>query len=224
MLASQLYKGTERQQPRYYDKKSGLDKQEYFKKLDESFTAYVGNLSIQTSEDSIMEFFSRAGHVKNLYMGQTLEGKPAGFCFIEYMNNQDARYAVQYLNQTKLEDRVIRVDLDIGYNPERRFGRGQQGIQIRDELRKTQDSGRLSLNQIQGSKQGIGYNNRGGHYNRNNNHRFYQNHNNYKNRGKSDNRGRYEDRNQNNKRKYRDYSSDQNARKQALRESSQDSN
>ncbi len=51
------------------DKKSTLTPEEYYKKLDATCTVYVGNLSIGTSEDSIFEFFSRAGILKNLHMG-----------------------------------------------------------------------------------------------------------------------------------------------------------
>ena len=41
-----------------------------------------------------------------------------------------------------LDERVIRTDLDPGFTPERQFGRGASGGQVRDEYRPDYDSGR----------------------------------------------------------------------------------
>ena len=57
-------------------------------------------------------------------MGMNKKGEPAGFCFIIFSQISEAELAVNCLNQTKfflnklnqfrLDDRIIRVDRDIG--------------------------------------------------------------------------------------------------------------
>src|SRR5258708_4590029 len=67
---------------------------------------------------------------------------PCGFCFVDYHSHQDALDCVKYLNQTKLDDRIIRVDLDPGFKEGRQYGRGLSGGQVRDEFREDYDPGR----------------------------------------------------------------------------------
>lgn len=67
----------------YYDRRSNLSETEYFEALGRSCTLYIGNLSIQTREESIYELFSQIGEIKLFKMGITHDKKPAGFCFIE---------------------------------------------------------------------------------------------------------------------------------------------
>lgn len=50
-----------------------------------------------------------------------------------------------YLNGTKLDDRIIRADLDPGFEPGRQYGRGQTGGQVRDDRRREFDEGRGGL-------------------------------------------------------------------------------
>eukprot|EP00486_Rosalina_sp_Unknown_P001827 CAMPEP_0201572064 /NCGR_PEP_ID=MMETSP0190_2-20130828/15130_1 /ASSEMBLY_ACC=CAM_ASM_000263 /TAXON_ID=37353 /ORGANISM="Rosalina sp." /LENGTH=302 /DNA_ID=CAMNT_0047997375 /DNA_START=224 /DNA_END=1135 /DNA_ORIENTATION=+ len=70
---------------------------------------------------------------------------PCGFCFVEYYFHRDAMSARDYLNGTKLDDRIIRVDLDPGFEPGRQFGRGATGGQVRDDRRHDYDEGRGGL-------------------------------------------------------------------------------
>jgi len=70
-------------QTNYYDTKSGLSKEEYQLKLKNSCTVYVGNISINTTEDNLHALFSRCGKVKVIHMGITESGGSAGFCFVE---------------------------------------------------------------------------------------------------------------------------------------------
>lgn len=67
---------------------------------------------------------------------------PCGFCFVIYKNPQDAINAVKYLGDTKLEDRVVQIDLDPGFKEGRQFGRGASGGQVKDEQRFEYDSSR----------------------------------------------------------------------------------
>ena len=49
---------------------------------------------------------------------------------------------MRYVSGTKLDERVIRCDLDPGYREGRQFGRGRSGGQVRDEHRTDFDAGR----------------------------------------------------------------------------------
>ena len=49
---------------------------------------------------------------------------------------------MRYVSGTKLDERVIRCDLDLGYKEGRQYGRGKSGGQVRDEHRQDYDAGR----------------------------------------------------------------------------------
>ena len=49
---------------------------------------------------------------------------------------------MRYVSGTKLDERIIRCDLDLGYREGRQFGRGKSGGQVRDEHRLDYDPGR----------------------------------------------------------------------------------
>ena len=85
LIRAELYKTLTPAPPRYFDRKFHGDETMYFKKLDQSCTLYVGNLSFYTSEEQIFELFSTAGDVKRIIMGLDRVAKtPCGFCFVEY--------------------------------------------------------------------------------------------------------------------------------------------
>jgi nuclear cap-binding protein subunit 2 len=99
--------------------------------------------SFYTTEEQIYELFSKVGRVKRIVMGLDRFNKtPCGFCFVEFHTHDEAVNAVKYLNQTKLDDRLIRVDLDPGFEEGRQYGRGVSGGQVRDEYRDDYDPGR----------------------------------------------------------------------------------
>eukprot|EP00823_Brevimastigomonas_motovehiculus_P006994 TRINITY_DN6005_c0_g1_i1.p1 TRINITY_DN6005_c0_g1~~TRINITY_DN6005_c0_g1_i1.p1 ORF type:complete len:406 (-),score=159.65 TRINITY_DN6005_c0_g1_i1:36-1160(-) len=112
--------------------------------LRSSTTLYVGNLSFFTTEEQIYELFSRCGMVKRVIMGLNRVNKtPCGFCFVEYYNHTDAENAQKYLSGTKLDDRVIRADVDPGFTEGRQYGRSRaSGGQVRDDHRQDFDAGR----------------------------------------------------------------------------------
>jgi nuclear cap-binding protein subunit 2 len=127
----------------YWDKRSGLTRDEWFQRLLNSTTLYVGNLSFYTTEDQIYEIFSKAGYVKRVVMGlNRFKRSPCGFCFVEYETHDDAARAISMLNTTMLDDRVIRADWDAGMEEGRQFGRGQTGDQWRDDFREDFDPAR----------------------------------------------------------------------------------
>ncbi|KAK2948171.1 putative Nuclear cap-binding protein subunit 2 [Blattamonas nauphoetae] len=124
----------------YYDRKNPLSREEQHQKLETSSTVYIGNLSYYTREERISELFSKAGTIKRIIMGlDSIRKTPCGFCFVEYYDRDSAINAIRYINQTKLEDRTIRVDLDIGFTPDRQYGRGKSGRQVRDDQRQKFD-------------------------------------------------------------------------------------
>lgn len=83
------------------------------------------------------------GEVKRIIMGLDRHKKtPCGFCFVEYYSHEDALDCMKFVNGTKLDERVIRTDIDPGYKPDRQYGRGRSGGQVRDEHREDFDQGR----------------------------------------------------------------------------------
>ncbi|OAR02484.1 hypothetical protein LLEC1_05294 [Akanthomyces lecanii] len=106
-------------------------------------TLYVGNLSFYTTEEQVYELFTKCGEIKRLVMGLDRFSKtPCGFCFVEYYTHQDALDCMKYIGGTKLDERIIRTDLDPGFEEGRQYGRGKSGGQVRDEYREDFDEGR----------------------------------------------------------------------------------
>ena len=69
---------------------------------------------------------------------------PCGFCFVEYVVREDAARAIELLNKSVCDGRIIRVDWDIGFLEGRQYGRGKSGGQVRDEFRKDVDLERVA--------------------------------------------------------------------------------
>ncbi|PKS09998.1 hypothetical protein jhhlp_004622 [Lomentospora prolificans] len=114
--------------------------------LKDATTLYVGNLSFYTTEEQVYELFSKVGEIKRLVMGLDRFTKtPCGFCFVEYYTHQDALDCMKYIGGTKLDERIIRTDLDPGFEEGRQYGRGKSGGQVRDEYREDFDEGRGGL-------------------------------------------------------------------------------
>lgn len=113
------------------------------KAIETTTTVYVGNLSFYTTEEQIFELFEKTGAISQIIMGlDRYHNTPCGFCFVVYETHEGAVEALRYLNRTKLDDRVITIDLDQGFEEGRQFGRGQSGGQVRDEFRNDYDAGR----------------------------------------------------------------------------------
>jgi len=127
----------------YRDQHFKGNRQEQEKKLLQTSTLYIGNLSFYTTEEQIHELFSRTGDVKRIVMGlDKFKKTPCGFCFVEYYTREDAENAMRYVNGTRLDDRIVRTDWDVGFIEGRQYGRGRAGGQVRDEYRTDYDDGR----------------------------------------------------------------------------------
>lgn len=112
-------------------------------KLSAATTLYVGNLSFYTTEEQIHSLFSKCGPLRRLVMGLDRFTKtPCGFCFVEYYTHADALDCLKYVGGTKLDERIVRCDLDEGFVEGRQYGRGKSGGQVRDEYREEFDPGR----------------------------------------------------------------------------------
>lgn len=59
-----------------------------------------------------------------------------------FYTHQEALLSLRHISSTKLDERLIRCDLDPGYTEGRQYGRGRSGGQVRDEHRIEYDAGR----------------------------------------------------------------------------------
>ena len=127
-------------QRQYWDRKTFSSYTEQKGAMARSSTLYVGNLSFFTSEAQLYELFSRVGYVKRVIVGlDRFKRTPCGFCFVEYSTHSEAEACAQFLSETKLDNRVVRCEMDGGFREGRQFGRGLSGGQVRDDRRSKDD-------------------------------------------------------------------------------------
>jgi nuclear cap-binding protein subunit 2 len=123
---------------------SAADWQALVTQLEHSCTLYVGNLSFFTTEEQLYELFARVAPVAKLIMGLNKATKtPCGFAFVVYHSHEDAQACQRFLSGCSVDERVIRADLDPGFEEGRQYGRSRHsGGQRRDDFRKEYDAGR----------------------------------------------------------------------------------
>lgn len=128
------------QRRQYRDKQFPGGEEAWRKKLEESSTVYVGNLSCYTNEYQLYELFTRCGSIRRIIMGlDKFKKTPCGFCFIEFDDRSSALKSISYLKGTHLDGRDIQVDIDAGFEEGRQFGRGSTGGQVSDERRRERE-------------------------------------------------------------------------------------
>jgi RNA recognition motif-containing protein len=73
---------------------------------------YVGNLSFDSTEDSIAQAFGQDSRkVKNVSIVTDRDtGRPRGFAFVEMESEPDARAAIEALDGVELDGRTLRVN------------------------------------------------------------------------------------------------------------------
>jgi nuclear cap-binding protein subunit 2 len=121
----------------YWDRSHYESPARQLEALERSSTLYVGNLSFGARSRQVRAHFESIGPVVRVQMGlDRVKKTPCGFCFVEYQFRADALAAVSLLTNTKLDCKVIRVELDAGFQPGRQYGRGVSGGQVRDDKRK----------------------------------------------------------------------------------------
>jgi RNA recognition motif-containing protein len=72
---------------------------------------YVGNLSFQSTEDSVRELFAAYGDVSSVALITDREtGRPRGFGFVEFANDEHGRAAMAALNGKNFDGRDLTVN------------------------------------------------------------------------------------------------------------------
>lgn len=72
---------------------------------------YVSNLSYGVDDNSLQDLFSQHGNVSSAkVITDRISGKSRGFGFVEMPNDDEARQAIDKLNQTDLDGRKINVN------------------------------------------------------------------------------------------------------------------
>lgn len=72
---------------------------------------YVGNLSFQTTEDTLRAAFEAHGAVQSAMLVMDREtGRPRGFGFVEMEDNAQAQAAIAALNGRELDGRQLNVN------------------------------------------------------------------------------------------------------------------
>jgi RNA recognition motif-containing protein len=73
---------------------------------------FVGNLSYQTMESDLQDYFSQAGVVSSVnLMLDKFTGKSRGFAFIEYGSSEDANKAVEMFHNKEFQGRQLTVNI-----------------------------------------------------------------------------------------------------------------
>ena len=73
---------------------------------------FVGNLSYQTMENDLLDYFSQAGVVSSVnMMFDKFTGKSRGFAFIEFGSNDDANKAVEMFHDKEFQGRQLTVNI-----------------------------------------------------------------------------------------------------------------
>jgi cold-inducible RNA-binding protein len=73
---------------------------------------FVGNLSYNTTEDSLEGLFTQVGAVESArVMRDMATGRSRGFGFVEMQSEDDARTAIERFNDTELDGRRIAVNV-----------------------------------------------------------------------------------------------------------------
>ena len=73
---------------------------------------FVGNLSYQTMENDLQEYFSQAGVVSSVnLMLDKFTGKSRGFAFVEYGSQDEANKAVEMFHNKEFQGRQLTVNI-----------------------------------------------------------------------------------------------------------------
>src|SRR6185312_8667255 len=73
---------------------------------------FVGNLSYQTMENDLQDYFSLAGAVNSVnLMMDKMNGKSRGFAFIEFASADDANKAIEQFHNKDFQGRALTVNI-----------------------------------------------------------------------------------------------------------------
>lgn len=71
---------------------------------------HVGNLKYETTEETLKNIFSEIGPVVKVELIKKEDGSSKGHGFVDMENKQDAKNAIDKLNKTDLDGRIITVE------------------------------------------------------------------------------------------------------------------
>ncbi len=72
----------------------------------------MGNLSYQTMENDLQDYFSQAGVVTSVnLMLDRMTGKSRGFAFVEFATAEDAAKAVEQFHNKEFQGRTLTVNV-----------------------------------------------------------------------------------------------------------------
>ena len=73
---------------------------------------FVGNLSFQTMENDLQDYFSQAGVVTSVnLMMDKMTGKSRGFAFVEFSTPEEANKAVEQFHNKEFQGRTLTVNI-----------------------------------------------------------------------------------------------------------------
>jgi RNA recognition motif-containing protein len=73
---------------------------------------FVGNLSYQTGENDLQDYFAQAGAVTSVnLMLDKMTGKSRGFAFVEYGSADEAQKAIDQFHNKEFQGRAITVNV-----------------------------------------------------------------------------------------------------------------
>jgi RNA recognition motif-containing protein len=73
---------------------------------------FVGNLSYQTGENDLQDYFSQAGAVTSVnLMLDKMTGKSRGFAFVEFASPEEANKAVEQFHNQDFQGRALTVNI-----------------------------------------------------------------------------------------------------------------
>lgn len=73
---------------------------------------FVGNLSFQTMENDLQDYFSQAGVVVSVnLMLDKMSGKSRGFAFVEFATPEEANKAVEQFHNQEFQGRALTVNV-----------------------------------------------------------------------------------------------------------------
>lgn len=72
---------------------------------------YVGNMSFNTTEDSLRTAFSQFGTLTDVYIANDREtGRPRGFAFVTFSSEEESKLATEKMNGSDLDGRQLTVN------------------------------------------------------------------------------------------------------------------
>ena len=73
---------------------------------------FVGNLSFQTSENDLQDYFAQAGAVTSVnLMLDKMSGRSRGFAFVEFATAEEAQKAIEQFHDQDFQGRKITVNI-----------------------------------------------------------------------------------------------------------------